>query len=189
LIALLVSAFLLTGASAAPAVADERPAIVDLAADVQEAGVVVSWSVRGGLTDDALERIRSGLPVTLRHRVELTGRRSAPFWRARVHGRAVVESTVRFDALTRQYDLERRTRIENGPGEPRLILDARRTESEEEMRAWLLAVGPLPAFVLPHEPPTRRLKLRVESTLGRRYLWYMLPWPITASAELLLGDA
>jgi hypothetical protein len=187
LIALLVCASFLWGAEdARPAPEESRPALAELETHVAEGQVTVSWSVPSGLTADATERILSGIPVTLRHRVELVGRRSVPLWRSKTLGRVVVETTAQLDALTRQYDLERRTRVEPATGEPRETVDRRRTESEAEMRAWLTEVRDLPPLALPDDVPLRRLRVRVESWLGRKYLWYMLPWSITVSAERAL---
>jgi hypothetical protein len=140
----------------------------------------------GGLTEEALERIHSGIPVTLRHRAELVARRAVPLLGGRTIGRAVVEVTARYDTLTRQYDLERHTRVEVPPAEPQMLADSRRTESEDEMRAWMTRVDRMPPLALPDDVPSRRLKVRIESWLGRKYLWYMLPWSITVSAEMPL---
>jgi len=181
-------ALLISGAAAAaPAEARDRPSIEAFEAERAEGRVAVSWTVAVGLTDDALERIHSGIPVTLRHRVELVVRRAVPLWRARILSRAVIEVTARFDALTRQYDLERRTRFDDSPDGPTSSLDVHRTDSEAEMLAWMTRVEHLPRLTVPDDVPPGRLRVRVESWLGRRYVWYMLPWSITASAESRVG--
>ena len=72
--------FLLAGAAQAAGEPEvtTKPAIDGLNAQLERNRVLVSFRVANGLSDEALEKIHSGIPVTFRHRVELLWRRSFP---------------------------------------------------------------------------------------------------------------
>ena len=46
----------------------------------------------------------------------------------------------------------------------------------------------MPALTVPDAAGTARLRVRVESTLGRRFVFYMFPARLKLTAERRLGD-
>ena len=68
--------------------------------------------------------------------------------------------------------------------EPLAVEDERlSTDSPDRMREWMTEFDGLPSLEVPDDAVRERLILRVESTLGRRFVMYMFPAKITASAE------
>jgi hypothetical protein len=74
--------------------------ITPLARDGQ---VLVSFELDGAFTDEVRAAIQSGLPTSFTYDVEL--RRAVPLWVDRLISSARVTATVRFDNLTRRYQV------------------------------------------------------------------------------------
>ena len=53
----------------------------------------------------------------------------------------------------------------------------------EEMQAWMTQLEDLPILELPAGFEWERLRLRVKSSLGRRYMFYLIPTRLVVSAE------
>lgn len=142
----------------------------------------VSFRVDRAFGRDTRERIESGMPVTFSHRVELLVRWAVPVIPSRVLARAVVDSSVRYDSLTRQYYLSRQTTREvRGEDEPFVEETSMTTPAASDADAWLASVHDL---VLPAPAPSareRKLRVRVRTVLGRRY--HLLIFPATDSAD------
>ena len=83
--------------------------ITDLDARVQDDELLVSFRLKDAFPDELNERLHAGIAVSFRHRVDMILRR--PFFLVpnKLLGRTVVETTVEYDSLTRQYRLYRRT--------------------------------------------------------------------------------
>jgi hypothetical protein len=180
-----ITSLLLVCLAAVPAGAADRgkSQIDPLHVEQVEERVSVSFGVTKGLEEETLERIRSGIPVSQQHRVELIDRRGV-WWTTKVHARLLIETTAVYDSLSRRYELTRT--IWAGPkkkkGEP--VEDLRfSTELTDKMREWMTEFDGLPSLEVPDDAVRERLVLRVESTLGRRFVMYMFPAKITASAE------
>lgn len=182
----LLTVLLALGAAAPPGIASAsadggKPRIEGLEVSREGSGLRVSFRLVNGLSEDALERIHSSLPVTYRHSVELVSRRAIPLWPPRVVARARVETTARYDSLTRQYDLARR--IEITDDQSSIAEERATTDSTEEMRSWMTEMGVMPWLELPSDLDRQRLRLRVRSSLGRRYMFYLIPTRLAVSAE------
>src|SRR5438128_780309 len=86
--------------------------------------VLVSFELSDGLTAEVRDAIQSGLPTTFSYEVEL--RRQTSIWFDRTVASVIIAATVRFDNLTRRYQMSHATdgRVEDAkPAEP---LDAAR---------------------------------------------------------------
>jgi hypothetical protein len=67
--------------------------------------VLVSFKLNDTLTDDVRTAIQSGLTIKFVYKVEL--RRSSAVWVDRTLKSAIVAATLRYDTLTRQYQVAR----------------------------------------------------------------------------------
>lgn len=157
-----------------------KPRIDELEIDRHGNTLRVSFVVSRGLSDDAIERIHSGVTVTYQHRIEVLARRVVPLWPARLVARLRVETEASYDAITRRYELTRRLWV----GTEQRGVDHDSTESLEAVRTWMTELDELPELTLPDSP---RLKLRIESALGRRYVLLVFPARVLASAERKLS--
>ena len=79
-----------------------------LSARDEDGAVHVSYRLAGALTPEVEERIQSGIPVTFRHRIEISTGRWMPLVPDRVVSRTLMETRVRYDSLTRNYELFRK---------------------------------------------------------------------------------
>ena len=95
-----------------------------------------------------------------------------------------IVTTAVYDSLTQRYELLRT--IELGKRRDRGLppLEQRtQTESIEEMRVWMTEFDKLPALELPESARDVQLRVRVRSTLGRHYVFFLFPARIDVSAE------
>jgi hypothetical protein len=155
-----------------------KPAIVELSTRLEDGRATVSFRVENALSEEALERIDSGIQVAFR------------LMPAKVLARTVIHTRARYDALTRRYTLERVTEFK-GPHKkqaPPPADEQRFTTSADEMRAWMTELENIAVYD-PVEPFAEddQLKVRADSSLGRRYALYVFPTSVTASAEQPLG--
>ena len=175
-------AALVVAGSAGAAAAASRPRVEGLTAVREAARLVVSFRIAGAPLEEDLERLRSGLPVSYRHRVELVARRT--MWPAKVLSRGTVTSTAVYNSLVRRYSLERIVKI-GGRSGPDELTQREETDSAEAVRAWLTEVQ---ALELPGPPDTvdpERLRVKVETAMSRRYVLLLFPSRISVSAECL----
>jgi hypothetical protein len=181
---------------AIPALGDEsgelssKPSIGELTARLETGQAIVSFRVVNGLSDEAMERIDSGIRVELRHRLEIVTKRAIPLMPSKVLARTVIRTRAEYDALTRRYVLARAVES-RGPHKkqaPPPSEEQRFTTSAVEMRAWMTQIDEIPVYdpVEPF-PEDEQLKVRVESSLGRRYVLLIFPSTVTATAELQLS--
>ena len=111
--------------------------------------VVVSFELSEGLTEDVRDAIQSGLATTFSYELEL--RRSTATWFDRTIAAVTMTATVRFDNLTRRYQMSRTLdgRVE----------DARPTEDQDAVRRWMTRDRPVETrpvdFVDPFHPHAR----------------------------------
>jgi len=145
--------------------------------------VAVSFRLANVLDEEALEQMRSGVPVVYRHRLEVLGRRRV-FWPSKEHASMRIVTSAVYDSLTQRYELLRT--IEPGKrrdrGRPPLE-ERTQTESIEKVRAWMTEFDQLPALELPGTARDVPLRVRVHSTLGRHYVLFLIPTRIDVSAE------
>ena len=159
------------------------PAIRDLTVRALDGELRVSFRVDGAFSQDTLDRLESGIPVTFRHRVEVLSRRPVPLLPSRVLGRTTVEATARYDSLTRQYSVLRRTEREE-PEDSALTLEETMltTASLSEMESWMASVQDVPLQGVTPATSDRKLRVKVKTVLGRRYR-FLFPTSYSAAAE------
>ena len=161
----------------------DGPQVAALSARWDGTAALVSYHVTGGLTEDARDRIHSGIPVRFRHRIELRARRAVPIWPSHEVGQTTVDTQVEYDSLTQQYRLRRNTRV-RGDERPEPITEEAVTDSPDEMEAWMTQLVDV------RVPPSGgraagALRVRVDVTLDRR--WVLLVFPSTVDASATIG--
>lgn len=167
---------------------EARASIQGLDVKTGDGTLTVSFRIEGAFTPDVLDRVRSGMAVTFSHRVELLARRTVPIVPSRLLGRTVVETTVKYDTLTRQYYLSRRTTKEGSDRD-----DATREEieattaAESEMQSWMTSVQDVALATPPPGAAGRKLRVKVRTVLGRRYRLLIFPANDTVDAEQTLA--
>lgn len=169
--------------------AEPDPAIRDLVVEPAASELRVSFRVEGALRVETLERLQSGMTVVFRHRIDVLTRRTVPLFPLRLNSRTIVETSVRYDSLVRQYLLERRTvRTEpEGVGGPLVEPETASTPSLSEAEAWMTTVSGVPVSALSDGDAARRPRVRVRTELGRRYRLLIFPFADAAEAEQALG--
>jgi hypothetical protein len=133
----------LTSGVSIGAAADQAIEIVPLTRD---GTVFVSFAVKGVVDAEIEQAIQSGLPTTFAYDVEL--RRTSALWFDRNIGSVEVAATVRYDNLTRRYQISLQ---QDGR-----VFDTRPTDNSEEVRRIVSVFHRLPLFT------TRQLHANTE---------------------------
>ncbi|CAN5436958.1 hypothetical protein BH23ACI1_BH23ACI1_29630 [soil metagenome] len=129
--------------------------------------VLVSFSLGQELTDEIREAIHSGLTYSFVYKVDL--RRGSSVWFDRTIASAVVTATVRYDNLTRRYQVTR-------------LLDGRTdwadtTDREEIAWGWLTTgFDRLPLFSRTRLQVNAEYYLRVRAHSTPRNALFLMPW-------------
>jgi hypothetical protein len=162
--------------------------IAGLKAEVEDGELLVSFNLDNGFPKEVRERLHAGNAISYRHRVDMILRKS--FWLTpnKLLGRTVVETKVEYDELTRQYKLYRRTENKTKvKDDPFLDLEVRRTtESLDEAVDWMTVVEEVPLPWRPDLSGSDRLRVKVHSNLGRRFVLQVFPSSYSVTAELRL---
>ncbi len=142
--------------------------------------VAVSFRLSNVLGEDALEQMRSGVPVVYRHRVQVLG----ASWPSKEHASMRIVTTAVYDSLTQRYELLRTIELGKRRDRDQPPLEQRtQTDSIEQMRDWMTEFDQLPDLELPETARDAPLRVRVRSTLGRRYVLFLFPARIDVSVE------
>src|SRR3989442_3634333 len=98
--------------------------------------VLVSFELSDGFTAEVRDAIQSGLPTTFSYEVEL--RRQTSIWFDRTVASVIIAATVRFDNLTRRYQMSHATdgRVE----------DAKPAEQLDRVRERITKFERVPLF-------------------------------------------
>jgi len=157
---------------ALPADARTRKAhIVDLQVERSRDQLQVSYRLENGFSEELTEKIEAGIPVSFRHRVEVTTRHWLPLWPRGTVAVATAETTVTYDSLTHRYELSwviEMTSRGKGKGRPQTRQAS--TVLESEARAWMSDVSMFPPLDLSTLPIDMNARVRVESALGRKWI-------------------
>lgn len=173
-----------------PAAAKEpvsKPAIQGLQVTSVADGYLVSYRLDNALSEEELTRVHDGVPLTFRHKIELLGGRLGPLLPRKTLGRTLVDTTVRYDTLTRRYEVQRELRGKVWPRtstKPELS-ERRLVTTMAEVERWMteLIDVPLP----PTEArPAAGLRVRVKSELGHRFVLLVFPSKTTVADELIV---
>jgi hypothetical protein len=161
----------------------EKPSIEALEVGRDAGRVRVSYRLEECLSEEAHERIASGIPLRFKHKIEIVERRPGLFSRDRVFSRTIVETGVQYDSLTERYELTRAIELKSRRDQPEVepIEETEQTTSEEEMLRWLTEVRGAP-LLLPDRGETVEYHVRVEVSIGRK--WFLLIIPTTHTVQL-----
>jgi hypothetical protein len=151
---------LVAGLNAADPVPDIT--VTPIARDGQ---VVVSFDMADGFTSEVRDAIQSGLSTTFSYDVEL--RRGAALF-DRTVASLTITATVRFDNLTRRYQMSRAVdgRVE----------DARPTEDQNAVRAWMTHFDRIPLSATAALEANGEYSVRVRALARPHDTWFVWPW-------------
>jgi len=134
--------------------------------------VLVSFDMTDGLTPDVRDAIQSGLPTTFSYDLEL--RRGAAWFDWSIAS-ITVTATVRFDNLTRRYQMSRSVdgRVE----------DARPTEDQNAVRVWMTHFERVPLSATAALEANGEYYVRVRARTRPHNAWWFWPWGGTALGQ------
>jgi len=134
---------------------------------LRDGQVLVSFTMAGAFDDDVRAAIRSGLPTTFAYEVEI--KRSVSLWFDRTIASTTVSATVRYDTLTRRYQVTRMLdgRVESTPHV---------TDSEDAVRALMTEFDKLPLFETGVLEANAEYYLQVRARTSPRNAWFIWPW-------------
>ena len=149
--------------------ADPDLTVAPIARDGQ---VVVSFDLSDGFTPDVRDAIQSGLLTTFSYEVDLR-RGSALF--DRTVASVTITAIVRFDNLTRRYQMSRTVdgRVE----------DARPTEDQDAVRAWMTHFAQIPLSATAALETNGEYYVRVRAHSSPHNAWFFWPWGGTAFGQ------
>jgi len=152
--------------------AAEDVTVTPIARDGQ---VQVSFDLSDGFTPDVRDAIQSGLPTTFEYDVEL--RRGTAGWFDRTLAAVTITATVRFDNLTRRYQMSRTL---DGRAE-----DAPPTEDQNVVRRWMTHFERIPVSATSTLEANGEYYVRVRAYTRSRNTWFFWPW----DRDAVLGRA
>ena len=128
--------------------------------------VLVSFELTNAFTSDVRDAIQSGLPTTFSYELEL--RRVAPTWFDRTIAAVALTATVRFDNLTRRYQMSRTVdgRVD----------DARPTEDPDLVRRWMTRFDRVSLSATSTLDANGDYYVRVRAHARTRNTWFVWPW-------------
>ena len=133
--------------------------------------VVVSFDMVDAFTPDVHDAIQSGLSTTFSYDVEL--RRAGLI--DRTVASVAISATVRFDNLTRRYQMSRSVdgRIE----------DARPTEDRNAVRSWMTHFERIPLSATATLETNGEYAVRVRAHTRPHNTWFFWPWSGTTLGQ------
>ena len=134
--------------------------------------IVVSFEMRGGFTDEIKAAISSGLTTTFTYDVEL--RRAASVWLDRTLAVATVSASVRYDNLTRIYQV---SRMQDGRVE-----DTEMIEGIDQVERRLTSFQKMLLFGTTPLEPNVEYYVRVRARTRPRNAMFLLPWGGSAAS-------
>jgi hypothetical protein len=128
--------------------------------------VLVSFELSDGFTLDVRDAIQSGLATTFSYEIEL--RRGTATWFDRTVAALTVSATVRFDNLTRRYQLSKAVdgRVEA----------AQRTENLDNVKEWMTKFEHVPLSRTSSLETNGEYYVRVRAHTQPRNAWFLWPW-------------
>ena len=132
----------------------------------REDRVLVTFHLIDAFNDDVRTAIHSGVTITFVYDVEL--KRGASLWIDRTMASATVSASVRYDNLTRRYNVARRW---DGRMERMEVLDR-----EDQVRDWLTNFDKLSLFSNAALEPNAEYYLRVRARKTPGNAAFVWPW-------------
>ncbi len=129
--------------------------------------LLVTFELSGGVSDEMLAAIHSGLAITFSYDVDL--RRGVPFWIDRTIATAHVAASVHYDNLTRRHQLIRTL-------DGRSVPDETVTEDETLVKRWLTDFERLPLFSTDLLEPNSEYYVRIRARTQPHSTWALWPW-------------
>ena len=149
--------------------AAEKPdiTVTPIARDGQ---VLVSFELSDGFTADVRDAIQSGLATTFSYEVEL--RRQTSIWFDRTVAAVTIAATVRFDNLTRRYQMSHAIdgRVE----------DAKPAEQLDAVRAWMTKFERVPLSNTSALEANGEYYVRVRAYKQPHNAWFVWLWDRSA---------
>ena len=133
---------------------------------VRDGQIFVSFEMADAFTDDLRAAIQSGLTTTFVYDVGL--RRATTFWVDRTIASSRVTASVRFDNLTRRYQV---SRTQDGRVESSQVVD-----DETLVRRLMTEFERLPVFNTTPLEPNVEYYMRVRAQTRPRGNAFVLPW-------------
>jgi hypothetical protein len=136
--------------------------------------VLVSFELADGWSPDVRDAVQSGLPTTFSYEIEL---RRGNVLIDRTIASVTLAASVRFDNLTRRYQMSRTVdgRVE----------DERPTEDQDTVQRWMTRFERIPVTPTAALETNGEYYLRVRALARPRSAWYVWPW----RRGSILGDA
>ena len=128
--------------------------------------VLVSFELTDGFSPDVRDAIHAGLPTTFSYQIDL--RRSATSWFDRTIASVTIAASVRFDNLTRRYQMSRTI-----DGRTEEVLP---TEDEGAVRRWLTSFEQIPVSRTSVLEANGEYYVRIRANAQRRNTLFFLPW-------------
>jgi hypothetical protein len=154
---------LVTGGANIGAAEDQAIQVVPLPRD---GFVFVTFVVNGAVDSEIEQTIQSGLPTTFAYDVEL--RRTSALWFDRSIGSVEVAATVRYDNLTRRYQISLQ---QDGR-----VLETKPTDKAEEVKQIVSTFHRLPLFTTRQLHANTEYYIRVQGRTRPRRRWAFLFW-------------
>ena len=129
--------------------------------------VLVSFTLADGFDEDVRATIRSGLTTSFTYEIGL--RQELGLWVDRTLASAEVTASVRYDNLTRRYQVSRSV---NG----RLETTPQVTDSEDVVRTLMTSFDKLALFSTTTLEANAEYYLRVRVRTSPRSAWFLWPW-------------
>lgn len=128
--------------------------------------VLVSFTTDAAITSEVERAIQSGLLTTFTYDIEL--RRGSTFWFDKLMGSARIAVTVRYDNLTRRYQV---SLMQDGR-----TAESRGTDSLEAVKRWVSVFERLPLFSTRELRSQTEYYVRVRARTSPRNTWSFWPW-------------
>jgi hypothetical protein len=128
--------------------------------------VLVSFELAGAFNDQVQAAIKSGLTTSFTYEIEL--RRAATLWLDRTIDVAQVAASVKFDNLTRRYQV---SILRNGRVEDSWISD-----DADQVRRAVTVFSRLPLFSTGRLEPNAEYYVRVKARTRPHNALFVLPW-------------
>jgi hypothetical protein len=167
-----VVAFAVAGGAGRAATIDGPEPDIRVTPIERDGQVFVSFDLSDGLTPDVRDAIQSGLSTTFSYEVEM--RRGSTLF-DRTIASVTITATVRFDNLTRRYQMSRTLdgRVE----------DARPTEDQEAVRGWMTHFERIPLSTTSTLEANGEYYVRVRAHTRPHNGWFFWPWGGSAHGQ------
>jgi hypothetical protein len=132
----------------------------------REEQVLVTFELTEGVTPEVRDAIHSGLPTTFSYEIAVS--RGTAGWFDRTLASVSVAASVRFDNLTRRYQL---ARTQDGRVE-----DSRPTEDQDVVKRWLTRFDHVPVLNTAALETNGEYAVHVKALSRPQNTWFLWPW-------------